>query len=204
MNFKPFVLTLALLVCPALLAQRECSVASPMATQEEIYDALIMDCNARFVDTNAVTNDLLVFFLADQIEHKYPAFDCKFKPYARVKRTVLKDLFNRYFLNDSLNFSVAVDSFGEFNVITNDQAMEVGWAAVDAAVNHKAAAQAVAKAALYKYISEKLVDVLKWAADATNVENLLPDLITQNAFYQPARTELGRYAVDEYILPHLR
>jgi hypothetical protein len=191
MNYKHLMLSLALLLSPAVYANyRDCVVSE---------DPMLLNCGQRAEANNDVRVALL--FLASQIiPEKYPQFDCgSFKPWARVNRTASKYFVNRLFLDNGINFSVNLDQFGEVNVLNTDQALEVGWAALQGLLA-KNSAQDIAKAAGKTYVREIVVGLLTYLLHQSGLKNLLPSSVTQSEVYQPIVNEIGRYEVDQHVM----
>ena len=138
----------------------------------------------------------LGYILSKEIPDKY---NCSFDLKGRIKKEVIKYFVDRYLISGSIDISVNLPSDGQISIITNDQALEVGYYVADNLLE-KGLTKEAATVAGKVYLREKIVGVVLWILDQSNIENLLPDAITESELYEFLRKELLRYGVDTHII----
>lgn len=142
----------------------------------------------------------IVYLLVDKIPDRY---SCSFDVKGRTRKAIVKHFLNRFLLNNSLDVVADLPNSGTVNVLTTDQALEVGLVVFNDVVDKKSGATIVTNAGK-TYVREKVVAALVWLLAQTNVEALLPDTLTESKVYYEARNEVARHFVDKAIDKALR
>lgn len=137
----------------------------------------------------------LVYIISKDIPD---AWNCSFDPKGRIKKEVLKYFVNRYLINDSLNITPDVPSFGTVPILTNKQALEIGYYITHDVIN-KVPKQNILTHGCKLYVREKIAALVLWILDQSNLENLLPSALTTSELYDITRTEVARYGIDHLL-----
>src|SRR5262249_46187128 len=86
-------------------------------------------------------------------------------------------------------------NLGEVSVLTNDQALEIGYVVANDLMAKKSANDVLSSAGK-TFLREKVVSIILWLINQSNVESLLPNSLTRSGFYNILRTEVARYSID--------
>ena len=137
----------------------------------------------------------LVYIISKDIPD---AWNCSFDLKGRVKKEVLKYFVNRYLIKDSLNITPDVPSFGTLPILTNEQALEIGYYIANDLI-HKVPKYNVLTHGCKLYVREKIVALVLWILNQSNLELLLPAALTNSELYDITRTEVARYSIDHLL-----
>jgi hypothetical protein len=182
MNLR-FTFTIALL----LSAFQGVEARNPTNTDIDLSD---FECRSSIKDiNNDLTNIevLLLYIVSDKCPYS-----------ASIKKEIVKYFANQFVTNDSLNLSMEVANVGDVALLTNDQALEIGYVVTQDLIQKKGTNDIV-KDAFQTFIREKIVGVALWLVGQSNLENLLPNALTGNKFYGTVRTEVARHFIDRLL-----
>ncbi len=158
-------------------------------------------CDCRAANSKLVANSedcsvLLGYLVGKEILPDLP--NCSFDYKARWKKFVTKYVINRLFLHDAINFSVQLPSAGEVTVLNTDQFLEVALVVFHDLIHQKATGDMVVHGAV-TLAREEIVAAILWLLGESNVEELLPQGVTEGELYTQARNEVARFYVDKAI-----
>lgn len=196
-----FTLALALLLSGVSSAAfAECPKSDRDCTKSDLAQ---MMCDCREANSKLTSNtEFVKVAVGTLVAEKFAAELACDKIAHSARKFLKKYVLNHLLFQDAVNVTLDLPSLGRTTVLNTDQFLEV-LLVVLADVLHKKSTGTVVVDGGLTLAREEIVAIALWLLGQSNVEELLPESVTDGIVYQEGRNELLRHYVDKGI-EHVR